>query len=390
MRDLWNLDPSFTFLNHGSYGAMPKSVIEAQHRLRLHVESQPVRHFQRETDSLLDKARTALAGFLGADPAGLVFVSNATTGVNTVLKSLQFQPGDEILVTDHIYNACNNAAEFVARQAGAKVVTVHIPFPVASSDDVKERVLAGVTPRTRLLLIDHVTSPTALVFPVAEIIQELRPRGIEVMVDGAHAPGMLPLNLQGLGATYYTGNCHKWLCAPKGSAFLYLSEEVRSKVRPLTISHGANSTRTDKSFLQLEFDWTGTDDYTRFMLIPECLDFLKSVYPGGVPELMLRNHEMAVWAMGLLRDTFGAPAPCPTDMLGSMASVPVLPLSEPVQSAGKAIDPVQDRLYHEFAIEVPIVRWPSAGRRLVRVSAQAYNTQEDYRHLARSLQRILG
>jgi isopenicillin-N epimerase len=387
---LWNLDPAFTFLNHGSYGAMPKKIIEAQHQLRLHVESQPVRHFSREVDERLDRARTALAGFLGADPAGLVFVSNATTGVNTVLRSLCLKPRDEILVTDHIYNACNNAALLVARAAGAKVVTVHIPFPVGSSDEIAERILAGDTPRTRFVLIDHITSPTALVFPVAKIIKELRPRGIEVMVDGAHAPGMLPLNLRELGATYYTGNCHKWLCAPKGSAFLYLAPEVRGDVRPLTISHGANSTRTDKSFLHLEFDWTGTDDYTQFMLVPECLEFLGSLYPGGMPELMLKNHEMAVWAMELLRKEFDAQAPCPPDMLGSMASVPVLPLSEPVQSAGKAVDPVQDRLYHEFGIEVPIVRWPAADRRLVRVSAQAYNTKDDYRHLVASLKAILA
>jgi len=388
--DLWNLDRSFTFLNHGSFGATPKSVMEAQYRLRMHVESQPVRHYQREIDSLFDRARTALAGFLGADPEGLVYVPNATTGVNTVLKSLDFREGDEILTTDHVYNACNNAALFVANKTGAKVVNVHIPFPVESPSVIVERVLAAVTPRTRIVLIDHVTSPTALVYPIEEIIRELAPRGIEVLVDGAHAPGMLPLDLSRLGATYYTGNLHKWVCAPKGSAFLWISKDARSKVRPLTISHGANSTRTDKSFLHLEFDWTGTDDYSAFLVIPECLEFLGSLYPGGIAEHMRRNHEKAVWAMKYLCSEFGAPAPCPEDMLGSMASVPCLPpLEQPVVVEGKAVDPVQERLYHEYRIEVPIVNWPASGRRLVRVSAQAYNTEDDYHRLASALKQIL-
>jgi len=388
-RSLWNLDRSFMFLNHGSYGAVPRSIIEEQHRLRLHIDSQPVRFFTREMEPLMEAARERLAAFLGADPAGTVFVPNATTGVNTVLKSLDFRPGDEILTTDHVYNACNNAAEFVARKTGATVVTAHVPFPLRSPGVVTERVLEGVTPRTRLLLIDHVTSPTALVFPVAEIVREFRSRGIQVLVDGAHAPGMLPLDLKSLGATYYTGNCHKWMCAPKGSAFLYIGEEARSKIRPLTISHGANSTRTDKSFLHLEFDWTGTDDYTQFILLPACIDFLGSLYPGGVGELMRRNHGKAVWAMEYLCEVFDAPAPCPGDMLGSMASVPILPLAEDPKVPGKSIDPIYDRLFHEFAIEVPVISWPSAGRRLVRVSAQAYNSRADYRYLAESLRKVL-
>jgi isopenicillin-N epimerase len=389
VRDLWNLDRSFTFLNHGSYGATPKSIVEERYRLLLHIESEPVRYYSREIDSLLAKARQRLASFLGADPEGLVFVPNATTGVNTVLRSLHFRPGDDILVTDHVYNACNNAAQFVAKKAGANVVTVHIPFPIRSPETVMELVLAGITPRTRLVLIDHVTSPTALVFPIGDIIKELRPKGVEVMVDGAHAPGMLPLNLKDLGAAYYTGNCHKWLCAPKGSAFLYLREDVRSGIRPLTISHGANSARTDKSFLHLEFDWTGTDDYTPYALIPSCIDFLESLYPGGITELMARNYEMALWAMDYLCGRLDGPAPCPADMLGSMASVPVLPLGEPPPGRGVAPDPIHERLFQEFRIEVPIVRWPSSGRRLVRVSAQAYNTQEDYKYLAEALEKIM-
>lgn len=191
VRELWGLCPGFTFLNHGSYGAVPRHIIEQQHRLHVHIEAQPVRFFAREIEPLMELSRRKLGEFLGADPEGLVFVPNATTGVNTVLRSAGLGPGDEILITDHVYNACNNAVEFVARNTGARVIKVHVPYPIDSPATVADRVLSGVTPRTRIILIDHVTSPTALVFPVGEIIREARSRGIEVLVDGAHAPGML-------------------------------------------------------------------------------------------------------------------------------------------------------------------------------------------------------
>jgi isopenicillin-N epimerase len=364
--------------------------MEQRYRLLQHIETEPVRFYSREIYDHIDRARDALAGFLGADPEGLVFVPNATTGVNTVLKSLHFGPGDEILTTDHVYNACNNVAELVARRAGAKVVTVHIPFPAPPPTQVAALILAAVTPRTRLLLIDHITSPTALIFPVEQLARELEPRGVEVLVDGAHAPGMVPLDLRGLGASYYTGNCHKWMCAPKGSAFLYLREDVRSKVRPLTISHGANSPRRDRSFLRLEFDWTGTGDPTPYIVIPQCIEFMQGLYPEGPQRYMRRNHELAVWAMEYLCGEFGVPQPCAPDMMGSMALAPILPPWQPPASAGLVRDPVGERLFEEHKIEVPITRWPGQDFRAVRVSAQAYNSEDDYRRLAGAVREILG
>lgn len=391
MKHLWNLDDTFTFLNHGSFGAMPKAIIEKQHLLRLHIESQPVRHFQIELDDLLNASRKKLASLVGAPPEDLVFVPNATTGVNTVLASLDLSPGDEILVTDHIYNACNNAATYVAKKTGAKVVTVHVPFPVESEGAVVEAILSAVTDKTKFVLIDHVTSPTAVIFPVRQIVSELSSRDIDVMIDGAHAPGMIPLNLKEMGAAYYTGNCHKWLCAPKGSAFLYIREDKRKRIRPLVISHGANSTRTDKSFLHLEFDWTGTDDYAPYILVGDCIDFLGSLYPGGIGELMERNHNLVVAAKNFLCEAFECPPPCPDRMLGSMAAPPILPLGEPIIApSGMSLDPVKERLYNDYRIEVPVVSWPQAGRRLVRISAQAYNTLSDYEYLARALKEILS
>lgn len=389
LRKLWNLDPSFAFLNHGSYGAIPLEVLKAQYELHLHIEEQPVRFFMRELEGMLEEARTGLARLLNADPGGIAFVHNATTGVNSVVKSLKFKAGEEILITDHIYNACKNAVDFVAARDGCAVKLVTVPFPARSSQEVLDAVLSGVTSRTRLVLVDHITSPTALVFPVEELTRVLRPRGIDVLVDGAHAPGMIPLDLKAMKPTYYTGNCHKWLCAPKGSAFLYVDEERRKDVRPLVTSHGANSKRTDKSFYHLEFDWVGTDDYSPYIMIPKCIEFLSNLYPGGIREHMARNHEKVLWASKMLLEAFGAQAPCPDDMLGSMAALPLLERRPPQSASGTvSVDPVQDALFHVYKVEVPVIDWPAAGKRLVRISAQAYNSSQDYERLRDALKEI--
>ncbi len=236
----WDLDPDIVFLNHGSFGACPRRVLEEQARLRRRLEQEPVRFYVRELEELLDLSRSKLAAFVDADPEGLAFVSNATTGVNTVLASFPFRAGDEVLITNHEYGACANAARYWAQRAGASVNVAAVPFPLQSEAEIIDAVVRAVTPRTRLVLIDHVTSQTGLVLPLAELVAGLEDRGIAVLVDGAHAPGMLDLDIDGLGASFYTGNCHKWLCAPKGAAFLVVREDWRHRVRPLVVSHGAS------------------------------------------------------------------------------------------------------------------------------------------------------
>jgi isopenicillin-N epimerase len=289
-RTHWSLDPEVTFLNHGSFGASPTRVLEEQSRLRARLEAEPVRFLLRELEALADAARAALGSFLDADPDDLAFVNNATTGVNTVLKSLRFDPGDELLTTDHEYNASRNALDFVASRWGVKVVVAKLPWPVRSAQAVVDTVLSHVTERTRLLLIDHITSQTALVLPVAGLIRVLRERGVETLVDGAHAPGQVPISLRQLGAAYYTGNCHKWLCAPKGAAFLHVRGDLQPDIRPLVTSHGYNSRREDRSRFRLDFDWLGTDDPTPFLCVPKALEVMGGMLPGGWPEVMASNR----------------------------------------------------------------------------------------------------
>jgi isopenicillin-N epimerase len=319
----------------------------------------------------------------------MAFVANATAGVNAVLRSLDLDEHDQLLVTTQEYNACHNSLDYVAQVAGAKVVVVETPFPISSPDEIVRRVLERVTSRTRLLLIDHVTSQTAIIQPVETIVRELSSRGIDTLVDGAHAPGMLPLNLRGLGAAYYTGNLHKWVCAPKGAAFLYVRENRRAGVRPIAISHGANSPRTDRSRFWLEFDWTGTFDPSAWLAVPEALRFVGSLVEGGWAEVMRRNHALALLGRDILTRALGIAAPAPDDMLGSMAAMP-LPDGNASIAPSLYGDPLQDALLEQFNIEVPIVPWPKPPRRVLRVSAQLYNEERDYEKLADALRRLLS
>ncbi|MER3434135.1 MAG: aminotransferase [Leptolyngbya sp. ERB_1_1] len=376
----WSLDPTCTFLNHGSFGACPTAVLEVQQEFRARLERQPLRFLGREFEGLLDQSREALAAFVGASVEELVFVPNATTGVNAVLRSLSFSPTDELLTTSQEYNACRNALDFVAARSGATVVVADVPYPIKSPNQVIEAVLSKVTAQTRLALIDHVVSQTGMVFPIARLVQALSARGIDTLIDGAHAPGMVDLNLTQLGATYYSSTCHKWMCAPKGAAFLYVKKEKQPEIRPLTISHGANSPRRDRSRFQLEFDWMGTDDPTAYLSVKSAIEWMNSLLPGGWAELKARNRSMAIAARNHLCELLNVAPPCPESMIGSLATVP-LPDGSYVE--------LQDALLEKFNIEVPIVPFPQAPKRLVRISAQIYNTAEQYESLGQSLLSLL-
>jgi isopenicillin-N epimerase len=352
------------------------------------MEAEPLRFFEEHLEPLWDTARQTLAEFVGAEASQLAFVPNATTGINTVLQSLSFRLGDELLTTNHEYNALRNALNVAAQRSGATVVVADVPFPIESSDRVVESILSRVTQRTRLVLLDHVTSQTGLVLPIEPLVAELNLRDIDVLVDGAHAPGMLPLSLKKMGVAYYTGNCHKWLCSPKGAAFLYIREDRQATVRPLVISHGANSPRCDRSRFHLEFDWTGTADPTAYLCVPEAIQFMGSLLPQGWSELMSHNRNLSLTARQQLCQGLDVGPPCPEEMIGSMAVVP-LPdcwVASPIE--------LQTTLFHRFRIEVPVIPWQpcssqtSNPQKLLRISAQVYNAPAEYDVLTKALKEL--
>jgi len=390
------LEPGVDFLNHGSFGATPRVVLAAQRAWRDRIEVEPVRFLARDVEGHLDRAREVLAEFVGADPDDLAFVPNATTGFNSVLRSLVLESGDELVTTDHAYNAAKNVLEWVAHRLGARVVVARVPFPIHGPEEVVEAVLAAVTPRTRLALLDHVTSPTALIYPIGRLIAELADRGVETLVDGAHAPGMLELNVTRLGAAYYTGNLHKWVCAPKGAGFLWVRRDRQAVVRPIAISHGANSPRTDRSRFRIEFDWTGTVDPSAYLAVPEALRFGASLLPGGWAVLREQNHELALAARDLICAALGVEAPAPDEMIGSMVAVPIGGQQTGGQVQGMDLygDPVHDALI-DHGIQVVITPWPQRPeggpwQRLVRVSCAAYNDLAQMERLAAVLPAVIA
>ncbi len=389
-RDMWMLEDNLDFLNHGAFGASPIAVLEQQAVWRDRLESQPLSFLVRELEPLLDASRARLAQTLGGYPANLVFVHNATSGVNTILRSLHFSPGDSILLTSHGYNACTNAARFVADRWGMQIDVASVPAPLCNSDDCLGAVLEKVTDKTRLAIIDHVTSPTGLVFPIESVVRELKSRGIMVLVDGAHAPGMISVELKKLGADFYTGNCHKWLCAPKGAAFLYIDPLHHDRIRPLSISHGANSRRTDRSRLHLEFDWQGTFDPTPWICIRDALDFVENLLPGGLSEVMARNRAMTLQARQMFMEVAGlTPLAGHESLVGSLAAFQLKdrPVGKDPQN-DVGIELLQDRLLDEYRIEVPVFAWPAPPKRIIRFACQMYNDLSQYERLARLLSKL--
>ena len=388
--ELWSLDPDVLHLNHGSFGACPSRILERHTQLRQQMESNTSRFFEQELPELLETAREALGLFLGAPAQDLVFVDNATTGVSTVLANLDLTDGDRILVTDHGYNACSNAARYFANRASAEIDVINLRFPGSDANEIVEEILGACTARTRLLLIDHITSPTALIMPLEVIIPAVQQRGIQVLVDGAHAPGMLPLRLTELGADYYTGNCHKWMCAPKGTAFLYIRPEHQLKFHPLTISHGMNRPVGDSTRFRLEFDWIGTRDLTGFLTLPTLIGYMDGISNEGWAGIMSRNRALAVEARDLIGQELGLESPCPVDMIGSLATVCLPNSKRTTLTDYHAIDPLKEILRHNHGIEVSLSAWPSPAGRYLRVSAQLYNSLSHYQQLTKALQLELG
>jgi len=370
---LWIWDRSYDFLNHGSFGACPRAVRAAYIAAQDRLESRPIEMLGRRIRELLAPSRARVAEFLRMQPDSFGFVTNATEGINAVLRSLDFKPGDELLTTSHVYNAVRKTMLFRARQTGAKYIELPLPLPILDPAEVTQCIVSAFTPRTRLVVIDQVTSPTALIFPVADIARECRARGIELLVDAAHVPGMLDVDVEAIGASYWTGNLHKWCCAPKGTAVLWVDPSRRNDIKPATVSHFL-----DEGFLA-EFDWQGTRDMAAWMTAGFAIDFMAQF---GWPAVQTHNRQMAAWVQRMLCERWELDPVSPMNgcMLGSMCTVP-LPAEIPARFAKP--EDFQEALYREHMIELPVIDF--GGRWHVRPSAQVYNRAEQYDRLAHAV-----
>ncbi len=381
IRSQFLLNPTVVFLNHGSFGACPIPVFETYQNWQRRLERQPVLFLGREYSALEREAAAALAAFLHTQPGNLVFIPNATFGVNAVARSLNLQPGDEILTSDHEYGACDNAWNFLCLKTGAKVVRMHIPMPEDGDEDgMVEQLWKGVSGRTRVVYLSHITSPTALTFPVEKICRKAREAGILSAIDGAHAPGQIPLDLEAVGADFYFGNLHKWLMSPKGAAFLYVRSELRDQVEPFVVSWGYSATPETSlgSKLLDGYQWTGTMDPSAYLTVPSAIWFQRENHWDQVQQSC---HELLRPAIARICEMVGMAPPYPLDsaFYHQMAVAPL--------PAGTDLISLKARLYDEFRVEVPLTEW--SGRKFVRVSVQGYNTPEDLERLFEGLQALL-
>jgi isopenicillin-N epimerase len=375
VRALWPLEPTVAHVNHGSYGAVPTPVLEEQQSWRDRMESNPLRFLRRELPAALVAARAEVAGFLGAGPTSLAFVHNATSGASTVLAAFPFEPGDAVLLTDHAYGAVRIAAERFVPDRGARVDSVHLPL-TAEDDEVVDAVLGAVHERTRLVVLDQVTSPTARRLPLVRLVPALQERGVAVLVDGAHAPGMLAVDLDRLGADFFVGTLHKWCCAPRGAGVLHAAERWRPVLRPLVASWGE-----DEGF-PLAFDDTGTEDPSAWLSAPRALRVLEGL---GLDRLRRHNVELAV--AGQLEVAAALQVPAADLPRDSGVSMQLVPLPEGVADTAAAAGELQDRIGEQAAVEVAISSFD--GRGYVRLSAHAYNAPADYHRLATDLPGLL-
>lgn len=365
-RDDFLLEPGLVFLNHGSFGATPRAVLDAQFELVRRMERNPVEWLGRSADALMAAARADAAGFLGAQPDDLVFFPNPTTAMNMVARSLGLGPGDEVLTTDHEYGAMDRTWRKLCGEVGASVVRAAVPLPVVSQEEVVEQVWRSVTPRTRVLFVSHLTSATALVLPVAELCRRARESGILAIVDGAHAPGHIDLHLDSLGCDVYTGALHKWLCAPKGCSFLWVRREVQERMQPLVISWGWESAAPSGSSLIDHHEWQGTRDLSPFLAVSAALEFRRSYDWSAVAD---RCHRLVLSARRRIDERTGLAAISPdsVDWIGQMAAVR-LPQHTDVVA-------LQRRVRERHGVEVPMHRWNDQP--LVRVSCGAHTVEAD-------------
>ncbi len=376
--ELFYLDPHVTFLNHGSFGAAPKCVLSDTHLWQMKLETQPVAFF-REAPALLAKARTFLANYLGTQADNLVFVPNATYGINVVVNSLNLGPEDEVLSTNHEYGAMDRTWKYKAQQRGFRYINLTLPFPIASSTEIVDTFRQAITPRTRVIFLSHITSPTAVIIPVKEICQLAREQGVLSVIDGAHAPGQIDLELDDLGADFYTGNLHKWLCAAKGSAFLYCRPDLQPIIQPLVVSWGWQAETPGASQFNDYMEWIGTRDLSPFLSVPRAIQFQTQL---NWPQIRQQCHQLASQCRQQIQARFRLPEITPdrAEFYQQMGAVQL--------PSNLNLETLKLRMYNEFKVEIPLIRWEE--RNLIRFSFQIYNDEQDIQALTRALTACVG
>lgn len=373
------LDPSVVFLNHGSFGAVPRPVLEVYQNWQLRLEHQPVLFLGRELDGLLKESRQVLGEYLNVDAHDLVYIPNATHGINIVARSLQLKPDDEILTTDHEYGACDYTWDFICNESGTKYIHQPIPLPVHSEEEIVDQFWQGVTSRTKIIYLSHITSPTALRLPVEKICTRAKEAGILTVIDAAHSPGQIHVDLQALGADIVFGNCHKWMLNAKGSAFLYVKRELQHLIDPLIVSWGYSSTpetTTGSRFIDI-LQWTGTKDPTAALTVPTAIQFMQE---HNWDEVRNECHDLLRQGIEQICNMVNMPPlyPLDSDFYGQMGIAPL-------PSSNLAV--LKSRLYDEHKIEVPLIQWQD--KQFVRISVQGYNSQEDIDALVNALNVLL-
>lgn len=382
LRDLFLLDPDVVFLNHGSFGATPRPVFEVYQEWQRRLERQPVQFLGSDIGGYLAAAREALGGYLRVAAEDLVYVPNATFGVNIIARSLRLGPQDEVLATDHEYGACEHAWLYMSRERGFHYVRQPIELPLPSDEAIVEQFWEGVTSRTKVIFLSHITSPTAVRFPVEAICVRARENGILTVVDGAHAPGQIPLDLTALGADFYAGNCHKWLCGPKGSGFLHARPEVQHLIEPLIVGWGWGEDRTitfGSDFLDY-LQYPGTRDFAAYLSVPEAIAFQETHHWSAVRQLC---HELVEEAVGRINRLTGLPSLYPEpagDAFSQMAVAALPPIAD--------LSAFKKQLYEEFRVEIPCVQWRQ--RQFIRISIQGYNSEADVDALLAALEKMLA
>lgn len=375
IRDKWTLDPVVAFLNHGSFGACPKAVLDKQTEWRARLEREPVKFLDRDSMELIPNALKSLGEFLGAPSDELAFVTNATEGIAAVVRSLDLKPGDEMITTAHAYDAIANTMNHVAERVGAKVHHLPIAMPYLDPSIIVSDIEKLLNEKTKLVVVSHITSISSLILPVNDIATLCKKRGVDCVIDGAHAPGMLDLKIESIGAPYYSGNLHKWICAPKGAGFLYARKDKQQNLHPAIISNNYG-----KGF-NWEFGWQGTRDITPWLTAPFAIEYMSQF---GWENIRKHNHQMATWAQKMLTEKWGVEPISPLDgsAIGSIVTIPL--------PKGKRI--IEDRyeataiLYEEYGVEIPVVN--VNDRKMIRPSCQLYNVEEDYHRLAEAVLKL--